>query len=78
MTESTIIIVVIYLFLFAVIAMTTYSSSNKNSSSETIKNNETPATKTIWDKLRIVSIVLSAIAALIISIVKLIEVLNKN
>ena len=47
---------------------------NKSEQSVEMRNKATPAQKTIWDKLKIVSIVISSIAALIYAVVKLIEI----
>lgn len=49
-------------------------SSNKREQTVATQNSITPTQKSIWDKLKIVSIVISSIAALIYAIVKLIEI----
>lgn len=48
---------------------------NESKTSAT-QNNITPTQKSIWDKLKIISIVLSSITALIFAIVKAIELFN--
>nr|WP_319511755.1 hypothetical protein [uncultured Draconibacterium sp.] len=47
---------------------------NKNEQSVEVQNGATPTQKTIWDKLKIVSITISSVAAFIYAVVKLIEI----
>lgn len=50
--------------------------SDKKAPISATQNSATPAEKSIWDKLKIISIVLSAIAAFLYAIVKVVDMFN--
>ncbi|MFN8323670.1 MAG: hypothetical protein U0T74_13495 [Chitinophagales bacterium] len=63
------ILLIGFFYIFMGVFPKSLQSLSSSTNSQT-QNTNTPAEKSIWDKLKIVSLVISAIAALIFAIVK--------
>jgi hypothetical protein len=81
MSDGNVMLLIVFgswTIIMITVAFSPNQRRSKIENNSATQNNNTPPHRTIWDKLKIVALVISSIAALIIALIKLYEVFNKD